>query len=150
MAIKAKTANFHEMTLDIETAPGVYTRVCGLTQRGINRAHNIQETEVPYCDDESLPAAVEIAVQSSTVTINASGAWAAQSHELMLQWWRSGQSKNIRIGHLRAEPGDIEYEMGPALLTSLNNEAQRGQKVTAEVEIRFDGMPTTTVMASSS
>jgi hypothetical protein len=148
---RASTANFHEMVLEVETTPGsgTYAKLCGLTSRGPSRSHNMQTSEVPDCDDESLPAAVERAVQSSEVTISASGVWAAQSHQTMLDWWYSGQTKNIRIGHLKADPGDTEYETGPAYLVSLNNTAERGQKVTAELDIQFDGLPTRTAAASS-
>jgi predicted secreted protein len=146
---RAVTANFHEMVLEVETeTPGTYARICGLTSRGINRSHNMQTSEVPDCDDESLPAAVERAVQSSEVTVSASGIWAAQSHEMVLDWWNTGQPKNIRIGHLKAEVGDTEYEEGAAYLVSLNNVAERGSKVTAEMEIQFDGIPTRTAMAA--
>lgn len=147
---RATTATFDKMTLAVETAPGVYTRICGLTSRGINRTHNMQTTEVPDCDDESLPAAVERAVQSSEATISASGVWAAESHELVLDWFNSGQPKNIRVRHANADIGDTEYESGPAYLVSINNQAERGQKVTAEMEIQFDGLPTRTAMMTTS
>jgi hypothetical protein len=135
------------MVLEVEDeTPGTWIKICGLTSRGINRTHNMQTSEVPDCDDESLPAAVERAVQSSEATVSASGIWAQQSHELVLQWWNSGQTKNIRIGHLEAAVGDTQYETGPAYLVTLSNEAVRGTKVTAEMEIQFDGLPTHTAM----
>jgi hypothetical protein len=101
-------------------------------------------TEVPDCDDESLPAALERAVQSSEVTIAASGSWAAQSHEMMMDWWYSAQPKAIRVQNVKAATGDTEFESGTAYLTSLNNVATRGQKVTADMTIEFDGLPTRT------
>lgn len=143
---RAVTANFHEMVLEVEVTPGsgVYSRLCGLTSRGINRQHNMSTSEVADCDDESLPAAVERAVQSSEVTISGSGSWARQSHETMLDWWYGGQTLNIRVHHVKAEVGDTEYEAGPAYLVSINNQAERGAKVTAEISIEFDGIPTRT------
>lgn len=121
--------------------PAVWTKICGLTQRGVERTHNMQTTEVPDCDDESLPASVERAVQSSEVTASGTGVWAAQSHETMLDWWYSAATKYIRIGHLKAPTGDTKYEQGPAYLTQLNNAAERGTKVTADISIEFDGLP---------
>lgn len=141
---RATTANFHEMVVEIETAPSVFSKICGLTGNSINRSHNMSTTEVPDCDDESLPAAVERAVQSSEVTLSGTAVWAAQSHELMMDWWYSGATKNIRVGHLKADAGDTEYEEGSAYLVSLNHSRQRGEKVTAEIEIQFDGIPTRT------
>lgn len=142
---RAKTENFHEMVVEIEgDTPGTFVKICGFTGNAINRSHNMSTTEVPDCDDESLPASVERAVQSTEVTLSGTGVWAAQSHELMMDWFYSGATKNIRVGHLRSEVGDTEYETGPAYLTSLNHSRERGQKVTAEIEIQFDGLPTRT------
>jgi predicted secreted protein len=146
---KAGTANFHQMVLEVETdTPGTYAKLCGLTSRGVNRQHNMQTSEVPDCDDESKPAEVERAVQSSEVTISGSGVWASQSHETMLDWWYGGATKNVRIKHANASVGDTEYEAGPAYLVSIANQAERGQKVTAEISIEFDGLPTRTAKAA--
>ena len=147
---RAQTANFHQMVLEVETAPGsgTYAKLCGMTSRGINRQHNMQTSEVPDCDDESLPAAVERAVQSSEVTISGSGVWASQSHETMLDWWYDGQTKQIRVQHVNAAVGDTEYETGNAYLVSISNQAERGTKVTAEIAIEFDGIPTRTAKAA--
>lgn len=146
---RATTANFHQMVLEVETdTPGTYARLCGLTSRGINRSSNMSTSEVPDCDDESLPASLERAVQSQEVTISGSGVWAAQAHETMLDWWYSGATKNVRIQHVNAAVGDTEYETGAAYLVSINNQAERGTKVTAEIEIQFDGIPTRTPKAA--
>lgn len=147
---RAVTENFHEMVLEVETeTPGTYAKLCGLTSRTVNRTSNMQTSEIPDCDDESLPAAVERAVQSQEVTISGTGTWAAQSHGTMMDWFYSGATKNIRIGHLKAEPGDTEYETGPAYLSTLNNTAERGTKVTAEISVEFDGLPTRSAATSS-
>lgn len=143
---RAGTANFHQMVLEVETTAGsgIYSKLCGLTSRGVNRQHNMQTSEVPDCDDESLPAAVERAVQSSEVTISGSGVWASQSHETMLDWWYDGVTKSVRIQHVNAAVGDTEFETGAAYLVSISNQAERGTKVTAELSIEFDGIPTRT------
>ena len=131
----------------VASGPLVWNRFCGLTSRTVNRQHNMQTTEVPDCDDESLPASVERAVQSSEMTISGTGVWAAQSHDLMMSWWRSGAVKNIRVANVKAPSGSVQYEQGPAYLTQLNNTAERGQKVTAEINIEFDGIPDVVVAA---
>lgn len=143
--MRATTEAFHEMIVEIETnTPGTWSKICGLTSRTASRTSNMSTSEVPDCDDESLPASLERAVQSQEVTVSGTGVWAAQSHGVMMDWWYSGATKNIRIGHLKADPGDTEYETGPAYLVSLNNTAERGTKVSAEIEIQFDGLPTRT------
>lgn len=141
--VRAVTENFHEMVLEVETTPGsgVFVKICGINSRTVNRTSNMSTSEIPDCNDESLPSAVERAVQSQEVIIPATGIWAAQSHGMMMDWWYSGATKNIRVGHLKADPGDTEYETGPAYLVNLNNVAERGTKVSAEFEIQFDGLP---------
>lgn len=144
---RAQTAKFSEMVVEVEweAGTGTYTRWCGLTSRGVNRQHNMATTPVPDCDDEDLPAVNERAVESSDVTISGSGVWARQSHEKALDWWYAGQTRNIRVHHVNVNEGDTEYEEGPAFLVTLSNQADRGQKVTAEISIEFDGVPTRTV-----
>lgn len=143
---KATTANFHQMVLEVEVTPGsgVYSKLCGLTSRGINRQSNMQTTEVPDCDSEDLPAVLERAVQSQEAAIQASGVWAAESHGTILNWWRSGATKSVRIHHVNAAVGTPEFETGDAYLVSINNQAERGNKVTAELSIEFDGVPEVT------
>src|SRR5690606_3738983 len=150
MAVKPISAEFQQLVVEVDTdVEGTVSKVCGITSRGINRQHNMQTTEVPQdCEDESLPSAIERAVQSSEVTISGSGVWASQSHEMMLDWWYSGAKKNIRVQHVNAAIGDTEYETGLAYLVSLNNTVEKGQKVTAELEIQFDGVPTRTKKAA--
>ncbi|MFD1199581.1 phage tail tube protein [Brucella gallinifaecis] len=150
MAVKPITAEFQHLVVEIETdVEGTFSKICGITQRGINRQHNMQTTEVPAdCEDESLPAVVERAVQSSEVTISGTGVWASQSHQMMLDWWYSGGKKTIRVEHVNSAVGDTQYETGSAILVNLNNAVEKGQKVSAEIEIQFDGLPTRTAKAA--
>lgn len=145
----ADTADFADLVVEVEwvASSGTYAKVCGITSRGVNRQSNMATNEVPECDDETLPNQVERNVQSQEVTISGSGVWAKQSHEKMLDWWYLAQRKNIRVYHANVDSGDTEYESGPAFLTQLSNQAEKGQKVTAEVSIEFDGVPTRTAKA---
>lgn len=146
---KATTAKFEELILEFETdTPGSYAPICGLIDVTINRTSNVDTAEVPDCDDESLPLALERQVRSQEVTISATGVWALQSNKTMLEWWYSGATKNIRVRNAKAEndgsQGEPYAESGPALLASLSNSRTKGSKVTAEIEIQFDGLPTVT------
>lgn len=143
---RATTATFDKLVVEVEwvNGSGTYSRWCGLTSRGINRTSNMESSEVPDCDDETLPSALEKSVRSQEVTIAGSGVWAAQSHGNAMDWYYSGATKNIRVQHANAEAGDTEYESGQAYLVTLNNTVEKGQKVQAEISIEFDGMPTRT------
>lgn len=146
---RATTEKFEEMILEVEFdptgSPGVYTAICGMTDVTVNRTSNIDTSEIPDCDDESLPLSLERQVRSQEVTASGSGVWALQSAPKLKQWWRSGATLNSRIRDVKIEndgtSGDIYEESGPAILATLNNSRTKGQKVSAEIEIQWDGVP---------
>lgn len=149
---RANTAKYEEFLLEIDILEdGSFSTLCGLTDVTINRTSNIDTTEVPDCDDESLPLAIERAVRSQEVSISATGVWALGSSGAMMDWWYSGGTKPTRLRNAKIETegatGDTSAETGPALLVTLNNSRTKGQKVTAEVEIQFDGVPARTTTA---
>lgn len=148
---KAVTEKYEEMILDVEVdpigAPGVYTPLCGVTDVTITRTSNVDETEVPDCDNEALPVSVEVSVRSQTVTVDGTGVWAQQSNGEMMNWWYSGSTKNIRLRNTKASSGDGATETGPALLITMTDKRTKGQKVTREINLRFDGVPTLAVAA---
>ncbi len=123
-------------------SPETFAVVCGLTSKGIQRSANVNSVVVPDCESEDAPAFEEKAVNSLSISVSGSGVWAAENHGTFMAWFYSGLPKNIRVRNVQADSGDTEYEEGPALLTQLNNSVERGQKVTAEISIEFDGQPT--------
>lgn len=142
----AVTEKYEEMILDVELVAesGTYTPICGLIDVTINRTANVDTAEIPDCDDESQPLSIERQVRSIEVTISGTGVWAQTSQSALKEWFYSSATKNIRLRDTKASSGDVETESGPALLTSLSNSRTKGQKVTAEIEIQFDGTPTRT------
>lgn len=147
----AVTEKFEEMILDVEFdpvgSPGVYTKICGLIDVTITRTANIDTAEIPDCDDESLPLSLEKQVRSIDVSVSGSGSWARSSQGLMKSWFYSSATLNARLRDTAAASGDTEIESGPALLANLTNTRTKGQKVSAEIEIQFDGTPTRTAAA---
>ena len=137
------TENFEQMRLEVSENGTTWAMLCGLVGVSINRSAQFDSTEVPAdCDDESLPLSVERAIRTVEVTVSADGVWEQNAHETILDWFYSGAPKRIRLGHLNALVGNTEYESGMAFLSSYNNQRTKGQKVTAALEIQFDGTPT--------
>jgi hypothetical protein len=143
---RAVTEKYEEMILDVELVAdsGVYTPICGMNDVTITRTANIDSAEVPDCDDESLPLSVEKQVRSIEVSVSATGVWARSSQDTLKNWFYSSATKNIRIRDTAASSGDAAIESGPALLATLTNTRTKGQKVSAEIELQFDGVPTLT------
>jgi hypothetical protein len=141
----AVTEKYEEMVLEVETAvPGTYTIICGMVDVTVSRAASVDTSEVPDCADESLPMSLEKEVRSIEVKVSASGVWAQSSQDMLSDWFYSSNSKNIRVRNTKAATGDTETEAGPALLVKLDNMRTKGKKVSAEIEIEFDGTPTRT------
>lgn len=142
----AVTEKYEEMILEVElvASSGTYTPICGMIDVTITRTANVDTAEIPDCDDESLPLSIERQVRSIEVSVSASGVWAQSSQSDMKEWFYSSATKNVRIRDTKASVGDVSIESGPALLTTLSNARTKGQKVTAEIEIQFDGTPTRT------
>ena len=137
------TEKFEQMTLETSENGTVWTKICGLVGVTINRSAQFDTSEVPAdCADESLPLKVERSVRTIDVTVSSDGVWAQQSHKTMSDWFYSGAIKQVRVGHAATLTGDPQYEQGPAFLTSFSNVRQKGAKVTASIEIAFDGTPT--------
>ncbi len=147
MAI-APTAAFDELVLEVEftAGSGTYVRVCGLTDITVNRTNTTDSTEVPDCADESLPFYIQRGVRTTDVTISANGVWALTHHQNMMDWFTSGDTKNVRLTNAKVTAdgtsGDTEYEIFPMLLTTLNNERTKGQVVTAEIAMERNGSTT--------
>lgn len=149
----ATTQKYEELVVEISddptTAPAItWSRACGLIDAEITRSANVDTAEIPDCDDESLPLSVERQVRSIEVTASGTGVWALQSNKAMSDWFYSSTTLNARIRNSYAQTngasGDPYQEAGPALLTTLSNSRTKGQKVTAEIELQFDGTPTVT------
>ena len=139
------TEKFEQLVLETSDNGTIWTRICGLVGVTVTRSAQFDSSEVPAdCDDESLPLKVERAIRTIEVNVSGDGVWARQSHEMMLDWFYSGTTRQIRIGNLNAAVGDTEYETGLGLLSTLTNQRTKGQKVTASLEIQFDGTPTRT------
>lgn len=138
---KAITEKFAQMVLETSDDGNSWSRICGLNDVTITRTANVDEAEVPDCDDESLPLSVEKEVRSINVSVSAEGVWAQQSHGTMMDWFYSSATRFVRVGNLNAAQGETEYEEGQALLSTLTHTRTKGQKVSASIELMFDGTP---------
>lgn len=145
----AVTAKYEQLTLEVETdTPGTYAKVCGMKDFSVDGNLALDEDEVPDCADESLPNEVVVSPRSVTVAVSGTGVWAQSSHDMMIKWNRLAQRKNVRITYGNASVGDVHTETGPAYLTKLTSSRTKGKVVTSEIELRFDGVPTTVDRAS--
>lgn len=142
----ATTGTFNQFKIligDGATPTEVFTPICGLTSRGLTGSADVVTSEVPDCTNEDLPSWQEKDVKSIGMSLSGSGMWAQESHEMLLQWFLTGAKKNIKVQYANADTGDVEFLAGPAVITQLNNAAEKGGRISAEISLEFTAKPTT-------
>ena len=75
------TAKFGKMLIELgdDAEPPVYAAPCGFTSKGVTISKNLQEVNIPDCDNPDDPIWVGRDVQSQSATITGDGVAAAES-----------------------------------------------------------------------
>ena len=75
------TAKFGKMLIELgdDATPTVYAAPCGFTSKGVTISKNLQEVNIPDCDDPDAPTWVGRDVLSQSATITGDGVAAAES-----------------------------------------------------------------------
>ena len=122
-------------------SPEVFTDPCGLTTKGFTRSANLNDTNIPDCDDPDAPSWLGRDVVSYQGQIAGSGVVAQESFATWEDWWNAGETRNVRI-ELNTEAAWIM----PAKLQEFAITAERGNKVQMAVNIVSDGAVTPVVL----
>jgi predicted secreted protein len=132
----ATTAKFAEMALHLETStPGTYAAICGLVGVEFTFTNETGEAMIPDCGNDALPMEIEREVIATDWSATATGVWAQESHEALLQWALTGATRNVRFVYAKAKVGDVEFITGPAILASLTHAREKGQRVSASLSL---------------
>ena len=116
--------------------PEVFTDPCGLTSKGFTRTANLNDTNIPDCDDPDAPAWLGRDVVSYQASIAGSGVVAQESFETWEDWWNAGETRNVRIE--LGTPVEYAWTM-PAKLQEFVINAERGNKAEMTVTLVSDG-----------
>lgn len=140
------TAAFKDFVLQVGDGgtPETFGFIVGMTSKGISFTSDTETSAVPDALDEGLPSFNEVDVVSQGASMTASGMWARENHGFMLNWWRTGAAKNVRVRYATAASGSPEYYAGPAVLTKLDHNGDKGARVKASITIEFARAPTVT------
>jgi hypothetical protein len=117
-------------------SPEVFTDPCGLTSKGLTRTANLNDTNIPDCDDPDAPSWLGRDVVSYQGAIAGSGVVAEESFDTWEDWWNAGETRNVRIE--LGNPVAYAWIM-PAKLQEFAITAERGNKVQMAVNIVSDG-----------
>jgi predicted secreted protein len=133
---QAQTNKFSEFLVLLSDggSPEQFADPCGLTSRGFQRTANMNDTNIPDCDDPDAPTWLGRDVISYQAAISGAGVVAAQSKDTWEEWWESGEAKKCRI-----ELGATAWE-GMFRLSELNITGERGQRVNMNVALVSDGV----------
>lgn len=133
---QATTYPFSKLLIKIGNggSPEVFTDPCGLTTKGFTRTANMNDTNIPDCDDPDAPSWLGRDVVSYAGSIAGNGVVAEESFDSWEAWWNAGETRNVRI-----ELADIAAWIMPAKLQEFAITGERGQKVNMSVNIVSDG-----------
>ena len=117
-------------------APEVFTDPCGLTSKGFTRTANMNDTNIPDCDDPDAPSWLGREVVSYQASIAGAGIVAEESISDWEAWWTAGTTRSVKIE--LGEPVHMAWTM-PAKLQEFAITAERGGKVEMAVTLVSDG-----------
>lgn len=143
-ATTATFAKFRILIGDGATPTEAFAPICGLTSKGLNGSSDVVTTEVPDCSDEDLPSWQEKDVKSISMSLSGSGVWSTENHAVLMDWFLSGAKKNVKVQYAEAASGSPEFLEGPCVLSQLNNAAEKGGRISAEITLEFSQKPTVT------
>lgn len=120
-------------------SPEVFTAPCGLNTRSLDRTKELNEVDIPDCDDEDAPAYVGREVKSLDWSIGGEGLLAAEAVEMWEEYYDSTVSKNVRIEQEFPSPVGTIIKQGRAHLSTFTVTGERGSKVAVSIELVGDG-----------
>lgn len=141
---QATTYKFSKFVITVGDgqATEVFTAPCGLTSSGFTRTANLNTTNVPDCANPDLPSWLEQDIVSYEASISGAGVIAKESYPMWEHWWTSGVARNVKIT-LTDTPTPTVWS-GKAILQQLTYTGERGQRVTGNINLVFDGAVTST------
>lgn len=135
-------SKFKILVGDGATPVEAFSIVCGLTSKGIQRAAQTTTSVIPDCEDEDLPGYEVSDIASIKCTISGSGFVALENRQFFIDWFYSGERKNVKVQNVDAPGGDTEFEQGPAVLTQFDETGEGKGRMNMNIGIEFAEKPT--------
>lgn len=119
--------------------PGIttYAAPCGFTSKSFTLTKNLQEIDIPDCDEPDAVAWIGRDAQNLSAQIQGDGVAAAQSVQAWNLAWQSTNSVPARI-EIEFSTGTLVYE-GMFQVESLAFSAEQAGRVTLAVSMQSDG-----------
>jgi hypothetical protein len=135
-AITIKSGMFRVL-LGNEADPIVYAAPCGFTDRSMTLTKNLEEVNIPDCDDPDKIDWVGRDATSLSMSISGEGVLAAQSVETWLDAFDNTASVPVKVEW--EFPNKTITWTGLMHASSLESGATNGQRATLNVSLESDG-----------
>ena len=130
--------------LEWETSPGTYAPICGVKTKSFDMTRSTVDTTTQDCEDPDL-LYTETDVGAAKYQVTGSGVVAKQSWSSLYAWFKSGDTKTIRL--VQEGTGWMTFS-GAALLASLKLGGEiEGGKMTFDFDMPMTGAVTDTTNA---
>jgi predicted secreted protein len=142
-----KTINGQKLLVQIGNGadPEVFAADCLInTERGIQFASDSNDQVVADCDDPDAPAWKERTKDGLDATISGAGMLHTTSIETWFDWFKSADTKNVRVKVDVSAANGGGYWQGAFHLTALEITGNRNEKATVSVTLVSSGALTWT------
>lgn len=137
---KPKTYSGSVVAIYLKDGPSTWLKPCGLTQNSATFTKNMNEVDVPDCDDPDLPSWVAREVQSLDFSASGSGVLAA---EAVQKWWDAfNATESIEARIYIGKPTDVTdgyFWQGMVHLSNFEVTGNRGERAQVSVNLVSDG-----------
>jgi predicted secreted protein len=123
--------------LESRVSPGVYESPCGFTQRSFTLTKELNEFQIPDCDDPDAIDWVGRDAASLSMSVSGEGVAAYESFEDWLDAFHDTDPINVRIDIIF--PAKTIRYTGAMHIANVEMAAPNGQRVTMNVEMQSDG-----------
>ena len=108
-------------------------------ERGFNISPNYQDTELPDCADDSLPASIFKALTSVSAEVSGSGVVENADVEFFTDWLLQNQTKNVRVVIGTSGAGNGKQFTFPAKIGQFDITASKNGVTNADISIVSNG-----------
>lgn len=126
---------------DSPGSPDVFSEPCGLTTKNFVMNATTNTTLIPDCTDPSLPAWESKDVNALNSEVTGNGVMAVEAFHAWTDWFLGAQTRAARITLVSpaAMPLSLGYFQGNYVLSKLQYNGVRGQKVVIDITMVSDG-----------
>lgn len=137
---KTYSGSLVALYLENPATAGQFLKPCGLTQHSVSFTKNMNEVDVPDCDDPELPSWIEREVSSLDFSVSGSGVLAAESVDAWWEAFNTTETVNARVYIGRIDDAtDGRYWAGRLHISQFEVTGNRGEKAQVSLTAASDG-----------